>query len=186
MRIVWKTSGVRRIRTCWDRPSVVWAHAGDGAQKDSRTSGVPWSWSPEADLQPGDVRGRFLAEAVMRVGSSMAHGDENNFHRLQLRREDFVACGFTGGCLGCQAMSFGTSRHGHVELCRRRMEEAIRTSPEGQIRVPCLQERENDKIAEKSAWNIEEENAQAARKKARAGKREEGQRIQRRTERPSS
>lgn len=64
---------------------------------------------------------------------------------MQLRREGFLNHGFTQGCPGCQATLGGTSRQGHSGACRRRMEEAIRASPEGQQWVHKQRERENDR-----------------------------------------
>lgn len=67
-------------------------------------------------------------------------------------------------------MVSGMSRQGHGELCRRRMEDMFRATPEDQARVSRQQERESIKVARK----IEVEDQQRARQKAR-GEEERGE-----------
>lgn len=85
-------------------------------------------------------------------------------------------------------MLLGTLRQGHSVLCCRRMEEDIRTSPKGQVRVSHQKERENERNVENIARKAEEKNTQSARNEAR-GKEERDVRregMQRRIERHSS
>lgn len=96
-----------------------------------------------------------MAQSHKIEGKTQVYEGERSTLQFQLRWEDFVTYGFTEGCPGCQAMLSGTPRQGHDELCRRRMEEAIRTSPEGQVHACRQQERENGDIADSIARNID-------------------------------
>lgn len=83
-------------------------------------------------MQLGDLRVRLLAEESQSEAEQVLEGGEKRIHSLELRREGVLTYGFTQGCLGCQATLAETARQGHVEMCHGHMEEAIRSSPEGQ------------------------------------------------------
>lgn len=85
------------------------------------------------------------------------------FYRIQLRREDFLTHFFAPRCPGCQETLRCTSRQGHSERCRRRMDEAIRSSPEGQVQASRRKEKDNDSIAR----NTEEEDDKHKQKELR-------------------
>lgn len=56
-------------------------------QRDpSCVGGVPWSWNPEAGVQPGDLHVRTLTEAAKIEGKSQVHEDDRRIHRRQLQR----------------------------------------------------------------------------------------------------
>lgn len=126
--------------------------------------GWPWNWNPEADVQPGDVRVRFLTEEEKVTGRPEVYEGEKYIYRMQLRREYVLQHGYTEGCPVCQSALSGTSRQGHSERRRARMEVAVRSSSPGQQRIARQVEKENQKLARK----IEEADSTAA-KEARTG-----------------
>lgn len=68
---------------------------------------------------------------------------------MQRRREEFLSDGFTEGCPGCQAAPECMSLQGHSEKNRARVEDVVKSSPEGQLRVARQVEKENEKLARK-------------------------------------
>lgn len=101
----------------------------------AKLRGVPWGWNPDAGMQPGDPMcacpyGRREAERQARC---VRPGDST--YRSQLRRENFLHHRSMDSFPGCQAALPGTSRQGHSEACRARMEEVLGSSPGGQMRV---------------------------------------------------
>lgn len=111
------------------------------------------------------------------------NGDARKIHRLPPRRDDFLTHGFTEGCPGCQALLAATSRQGHSEACRRRMQTAIKSMPSGQSRMSRQEERENQQLARRieEEDRLNEKNKKARRVEERGEKRrghEEGQEAQ--------
>lgn len=142
----------------------VGAHRCWGADGLAGTPGESWSWNPDAEVQLGYLRVRFMTEEEKLSGRPEAHNSEKNIYRTQLKREDFLNHGYTEGLSGCQPALAGTSRQGHS---RTRMEEALESSAEGQRRVDRQMEKENEKLARK----IEESEVRSARNGRRAGER---------------
>lgn len=81
--------------------------------------------------------------------------EEKHFYRVQLKRDDFLNHGYMEGCPGCQAALSGTSRQGHSEGCRSRVESAIRASAEGPTRITHQHERYNLKLARRLEEEVE-------------------------------
>lgn len=55
-------------------------------------------------MQPGGLRVRFLVEKDKNERGPEVCEEDMHIHRLHVRFEDFLTCGFTKGCPGCHAM----------------------------------------------------------------------------------
>ena len=80
-----------------------------------------------------------------------------------MRKVDFKKHGYSSGCKGCRALLKGTSRQGHSEECRRRMERAM----EGDPRVTAAKEKIDDFLAK--ALEAEERGRQEKDRKREGG-----------------
>ena len=61
--------------------------------------------------------------------------------RVKFNKDDYVAHGYTGGCPGCMRAASGGSRLPHSEDCRKRMEDCLRSTPEGKRRIEASEAR---------------------------------------------
>lgn len=111
--------------------------------------------SRSVEVQPGDLRVRFLMEGEEQLNTPIVHEEEKNIDRLQLRHEEVLTHSCKEKCPGCQSMLAGTSRQGHSEACGARMENAIRLSNGGQQRIDKQKDRKNEKLARNIEDNIE-------------------------------
>ena len=60
----------------------------------------------------------------------------------KLNSSDFERHGFTTGCLNCEQIQVGSpTRKNHTESCRKRMEEELITTSEGQDRLERAKDR---------------------------------------------
>lgn len=76
---------------------------------------------------------RFLTEEEKQTGRPGVFEGEK-IHRMLIRMGDFLTHSYTEGCPRCQSALAGTSRQGHSEKYRARMEEAVKSSVEGAAR----------------------------------------------------
>ena len=87
-----------------------------------------------------------------RQGELAPEGEQGNRafapRRVRLIPEDFRKNGFTVDCRGCIYFQDGVgTRAAHSEECRRRLEEAMKSSPEGQERNVRAHARQNQWVA---------------------------------------
>lgn len=82
--------GIRRVAS----RCRVGAHRRWDAEGLSKIRRRPWDWNPDEGVDSGDELEPF------RIVSHDAR-----IHRLALRKEDFVAHGFTEQCAGCQGVA---------------------------------------------------------------------------------
>ncbi len=68
--------------------------------------------------------------------------------RLRIRKQDLIRHGATDRCPGCRATMHGQYTAAHTEACRRRLEEAIKSTPEGADRFQRRQDAANERVAE--------------------------------------
>ena len=79
--------------------------------------------------------------------------------RAKLQPQDFERHGFTVGCPGCEKIKLKSSkRMNHTEACRKRMEEQLEKTPEGQVRVNRAKDRLDTKVAEIGQAEIDKAN----------------------------
>ena len=132
-----------------------------------RVRGLPWQWNPaEVDLHP-ELKVRWLREEELESGQPLMSEDSRNIYRLRLRRQDFFEHGFSEGCVGCQALIAGSAARGHSDACRKRMEEAIAKTEEGQRRQERQELKENEALAKRLEKHRGEADGEGTRKRAR-------------------
>ena len=56
---------------------------------------------------------------------------ELEYRRERITRTDIEGFGTTAGCPGCNAIKSGQQAQAHSDLCRARIEECLKTTPEG-------------------------------------------------------
>ena len=128
---------VRRVgaHRRWDREGL------------EQVRGLPWQWDPaEGDIHK-ELKVRWLVEEEIQSGQAKMTEDSCRVYRLRLKKQDFVAHGFTEGCPGCQAIIAGTTAKGHTEACRSRMESALKTTEDGRQRRERQELKENEAFA---------------------------------------
>ena len=107
--------------------------------------GVPWKWDPDAEDVPDKLLVRMLTDDEKKqLERPEPETGPKTVYRMRLKRDDFIEKGFTDGCLGCKAILEGRGARGHTEACRRRMEELMRNTQEGQDRLKRQTDRENE------------------------------------------
>ena len=55
--------------------------------------------------------------------------------RFRISKEDFAEIGMTDGCPGCKAIRAGRPAQNHTEACRRRVENHLKESVQGKLRL---------------------------------------------------
>ena len=109
--------------------------------------GVPWKWDPDADEVPDKLLVRMLSDEEKKsLERPVPESGPKNIYRVRLKRDDFIEKGFTGGCPGCQAILEGRPARGHTEACRKRMEELMKNTPDGQDRLKRQRDRWNEQL----------------------------------------
>ena len=105
---------------------------------------MPWQWDPDADEVSDKLLVRLLSDDEKKhlSGPSVAGGTKT-VYRMRLKRDDFIERGFTEGCMGCKAILDGSGVRGHSEACRKRMEDLLKQTTEGQDRHQKQRDREN-------------------------------------------
>ena len=81
--------------------------------------------------------------------------------RAKLKPQDFERHRFTIGCPGCEQIQLDSpNRKNHTEECRRRMEEALSKTSEGQERLDRAKDRLDTKVAEIGQAEMDKENVE--------------------------
>lgn len=109
------------------------------------------------------LRWGLLPEEEKQTGGLEVAEEEQKMYCMRPRREDVLNHGCAEGCQGCQTALSGTCRQSHSEMCLTSMEQAVKLSVEGQIRVARQVEKENKKLALK----LEESETRASKKGGR-------------------
>ena len=160
----WKTSealigtpeGVKRAGTI----RRVGAHRRWDAEGLDQVRGVPWQWNPDVDEVPDKLMVRMLSEDErQRLAGPVAEAGPKTIYRMRLKRDDFISRGFTEGCPGCKSILSGGPVRNHSEVCRKRMEGAMKESGEGQARLKRQVDREHEYISRILEKHDGEENA---------------------------
>ena len=112
-----------------------------------QVKGVPWD-HVQMDADPGEVRVRWLDPSLL-PKPVVAEDDGPKRRRARLNKEDFYKFGFTDRCLGCQAIIQGGETRPHTEHCRARLENEMRNTAEGQVRLQKAKERLDTEMVEK-------------------------------------
>ena len=89
----------------------------------------------------------------------------------RLPPSDFINHGYTVGCRECTRLETGIGhRKAHSEECRKRIEEILKESEEGRVRV----EREGERVAQwmEEQYHQQKEEAQGCKKGRRPGEAE--------------
>ena len=89
---------------------------------------------------------RVLGEAIRKAKAERALEKAREktglrARRVRLEKEDFITHGYTQGCPGCQALREEQPPRKHSEICRQRIEQALRQSEAGRERVERGEER---------------------------------------------
>ena len=74
--------------------------------------------------------------------------------RERITRTDIEAFGTTAGCPGCNAIRSGKRAQAHSDLCRVRIEERLKTTPEGAERPDRRSEVLNEALAKEVERNV--------------------------------
>ena len=112
---------------------VVKRHRRWDAEGLLQVKGVPWDHvQKDADL--GEVRVRWMDHSLL-LKPVVAEDDGPKRRRARLNKDDFYKFGFTDRCLGCQAIIQDGETRPHTEHCRARLENEIRNTTEGQVRL---------------------------------------------------
>lgn len=93
----------------------VGTHRRWGVQWLCGTRGIPWVLDVDADLQPGDLRVRFLADEEEVSGRPKVHVEEK-VDRMQLRRGDFLTHGLPKDAWAARLRSPGPRDRGMLRL----------------------------------------------------------------------
>ena len=133
-----KASAIRRVggHRRWDAEGLL------------QVKGVPWD-HVQKGADPGEVCVRWLDPSLL-PKQVVAEDDGPKRRRARLNKEDFHKFGFTDRCLGCQAIIQGEKKLApHTEHCRARLENEMRNTVEGQVRLQKAKERLDTEMVEK-------------------------------------
>ena len=126
----------------------VGAHRRWDAEVLDAVRGVRWTRDPDAEEVHDKLLVRMLSEDEKKQLERPApETGPKTVYRIRLTRDYFIEKGFTNGCLGCKAILEGSGARGHTEACRRRTEEIMRNTSEGQDRLKRRQDRENEHLS---------------------------------------
>ena len=75
-------------------------------------------------------------------------------HKERITRTDIETFGITAGCPGCNAIRSGKRAQAHLAPCRARIEECLKTTPEGAERVDRRSEVLNEALAKEVETNV--------------------------------
>ena len=138
----------------------VGAHRRWDAEGPDAVRGVPWKWDPDAEEVTDRLLVRLLSKDEKKhLAGPAPEAGPKIVYRMSLKRDDFVEKGFTEGCLGCKAILSGGGVRGHSEACRRRMEELMQKSSEGQARLKRQTDPENEYLSRVLEANDQKEPA---------------------------
>ena len=161
--IVGTDDGIKRAGTI----RRVGGHRRWDAEGIAAIRGMPWKWDPDSDVEAEELLVRHLtAEERAALSIPTPTSGPKTMYRMRLKRDDFLENGFTDGCPGCKAILAGGLVQGHTERCRKRMEDIIQQSQEGQERVKRQVDRENEFIARSMEMQDKENEARKRQRRA--------------------
>ena len=114
--------------------------------------GTPWQPNPEkspnadADRLPEPIAIEpVVAPAELPPQPGQAERLPT-YRRMYIRQSDLERIGYTGGCEACAAIREGRERQGinHNEVCRKRVQEALKETSQGQARLEREAQRETE------------------------------------------
>ena len=114
--------------------------------------GTPWQPNPEkspnadADRLPEPIAIEpVVAPAELPPQPGQAERLPT-YRRMYIRQSDLERIGYTGGCEACAAIREGRERQGinHNEVCRKRVQEALKETSQGQARLERETQRETE------------------------------------------
>ena len=149
-----KTSAIRRVggHRRWDAEGLL------------GIKGVPWD-HVQADVPIGEPHVTWLTPDQLPKPVVPSDGEPRR-RRVYLQKQDFHKYGFTSDCPGCKAIINGGESRPHTETCRSRMEESLKTSDEGKVKMSRAKERLDEQMArivERNVLQQEENTAKRAR-----------------------
>ena len=146
---VWRTRSIRRkpAGERWSRENM------------GRIGGVPWKMTKESE---GD--GEELKNEVTIMDKDYRERTREEEHeavprKVYISKDDLEIHGYTVGCPGCESVLRGTTRQGHTEGCRRRVEKEL----EGTEKAMRAKKKVNEYVDKKMT---EDEEARRVRSEA--------------------
>ena len=147
---VWRTRSIRRkpAGERWSRENM------------GRIGGVPWKMTKESE---GD--GEELKNEVTIMDKDYRERAREEEHeavprKVYISKDDLEIHGYTVGCPGCKSVLRGTTRQGHTEGCRRRVEKEL----EGTEKAMRAKKKVNEYVDKKMT---EDEEARRVRSEAK-------------------
>jgi hypothetical protein len=147
---VWRTRSIRRKPEGerWSRENM------------GRIGGVPWKMTKESE---GD--GEELKNEVTIMDKDYRERTREEEHeavprKVYISKDDLEIHGYTVGCPGCKSVLRGTTRQGHTEGCRRRVEKEL----EGTEKAMRAKKKVNEYVDKKMT---EDEEARRVRSEAK-------------------
>ena len=147
--------------------------------------GTPWQPNPEkspnadADRLPEPIA---IEPVVAPAEPPPQPGQAERlptYRRMYIRQSDLERIGYTGGCEACATIREGRERRGinHNEVCRKRVQEALKETSQGQARLERETQRETEFFTK--VHEAEEKKRKAATEGRRTGaRRRNGKRAQ--------
>ena len=130
--------------------------------------GTPWQPNPDrssgadADRLPEPIVIEPVAAPAEIPPPPVPADRSQSYRRMHIRQSDLDTFGYTGGCEACAAIREGRDRQGinHSELCRTRIQEALKGTALGKSRLERESQRETEfftKVHEAEEMKKEEE-----------------------------
>ena len=149
-----KASAIRRVGSHrrWDAEGLL------------NIRGTPWRRIPLPEDE--DVAVTLVPlPAEPEIGARGAVEEESAPRRIMLRRADFYKHGFTDGCRACKVILSGKvpERGGnklHSEACRTRMEELLKETQDGEVKLKRYRDRVEEEMAKRVEKLIKEQDAE--------------------------
>ena len=137
--------------------------------------GTPWQPNPDksagadADRLPEPIVIEPVAAPAEIPPPPVPADRSQSYRRMYIRQSDLDTFGYTGGCEACAAIREGRDRQGinHSELCRTRIQEALKGTALGKSRLERESQRETEfftKVheAEEKKRRVADEGAQGS------------------------
>ncbi len=80
--------------------------------------------------------------------------------RIKITKDDLRRHGATEGCPGCKATLHGRYTAAHLEVCRKRLEQAIASTPLGASRMDRYRQRQDQQLAEELEKHVKKARTQ--------------------------
>ena len=135
---VFRARDVRTIehQNRWDKEAI------------TNVIGVPWS------IAYGQWTVYRPATQIDPLPSPPVPFEGARLQRERITRTDIEAFCVTAGCLGCNAIRSGNRTQAHSDPCRVRIEECLKTTPEGSERLNRRSEVLNEALAKEVERNV--------------------------------